>query len=78
MDAVAGKELDKGGVNKLVAVVCLELHYMKVELYACIGDEVNEKITCVGFPAEWVGPHKMRKIINNDQIIFEAGVTSNR
>ena len=74
---MAGKERNKGGVNKLSAIVGLEGHDREIELCICVCYKVNEDITCVGFPTEWEGPHKMRKIINNDQIIFEAGVTSN-
>ena len=75
--AIACKKLDEGRVNKLGSIVGLEGHDGEVELCACVSYKVNENITGVGFPVKWEGPHKMRKIINNDKVIFETRITSN-
>ena len=76
--AVACKKVDEGRVNKLGTIVGLEGHDREVELCACIGDKVDKNITCVGFPVMGKRPHKMSKIINNDKVIFETRITSNR
>ena len=75
---VACKELDEGRVDELGTIIGLEGYDGKVELCACVCNKIDENITCVGFPVKGKRPHKMREVINNDKVIFETKISSNR
>ena len=43
-----------------------------------ICEEINEDITSVRFAPKGISPHKMRKIIHNDKVIFKTRIACNR
>lgn len=74
-DAVLGEEGGDGGVYEFRAVIRLHGNDGTRELSAGIGDEICEMCSGVRFLAQGKGPHKMRIVINNHEIVFEAGIT---
>jgi hypothetical protein len=78
VDTVSSKKLDECRVDKLGAIIGLERNHGKVKLSTCIGDEVNEDISGIGFAPKRKSPHKMGEVVNDDKIIFKTRITRNR
>ena len=66
-----------GRVEKLGSVIGLEGDNRERKLGVGIGDEVEDSNGGVGFAAKRKGPHKMRVIIDNDEVVFETRITKN-
>ena len=78
MSAVAGEELRDGGINKLGAIVGLHGNDREVELCACKGNEVAERVGRVRFPTKRKHPHVVREVVNNNKIVLKTRITKNR
>jgi hypothetical protein len=60
-----------GGVDELSPIVSLHGNKGAGKLCAYVG---NKSVGGVGFAAEWKSPHKVGKIINNYEVIFQTRI----
>jgi hypothetical protein len=77
-DTMFGKKRGDGGVNELSTVV--GLHSNKGPRKLCV-HEGNKSDKCVGgvrFAPKRKGPHEVRKIIDNHEIVLKPRITQNR
>jgi hypothetical protein len=45
-----------------------------MKMSASVGMKIRESSMNVGFEPKRKGPHKMREIVNNNEIIFHVGI----
>jgi hypothetical protein len=74
VNAVGGEEVRNSGVEEFSAIVSLHSNYRKVKLSACISNEVEDSIGCVGFPTKRKGPHVVGIVVNYNKIVFKARI----
>ena len=77
-NTVKKKEVASGGVAEFSTFVTLDAFNGGAELHADIVKEIRENGESFRLEAKGKGPKKMGTIVQNDEVIFVTGNTSNR